>query len=128
MITLELDQRAWRRRELSYFQEGRISHISLNVYWQLICNAFEAWDRDQMMCAIDAKFQPPQNEYMNQQKTTQLNRQARGNRNRNTQNKHFDVRHTTNRNTQYWSPEEERSRNANNQLHGHNLHGNISHY
>ena len=55
METLDMDKGAWKKRELSYFEEGRISHIGLTTYWQAICNAFEIWDRNQMKAALNNK-------------------------------------------------------------------------
>ena len=57
MKTIEIDQRTWRHRGLSYFEEGRISNIGLNLYWQSICNSFETWDRQEMSATITSKFQ-----------------------------------------------------------------------
>ena len=55
MSPIELDNRTWRRRELSYFAEGRISNVGLISYYQAICNTFENWDRDQMRAALAPK-------------------------------------------------------------------------
>ena len=55
MFAIKMDKHTWNRTDLSYFQEGQISHVGLTTYWQSICNAFEYWDRKQMKSILDAK-------------------------------------------------------------------------